>query len=225
MVQVNVLTLFPLFFSGMLQTSIVQRALTKDRLAVALHDWREFASPPRRQVDDYLYGGGAGMLLMAEPIARCIDKIVDTQPQDEIIFLTPDAPVLTQKDLNYLSTLSNISMICGKYKGLDQRIRDTYVTREISIGNYVLSGGEPAAAVLIDGIARLLPGVLGDETAALDDSFQNNSLDPPHYTRPRVWRDMEVPEELVSGNPSIVEEWKEAQSLEKTRRLYPELLD
>lgn len=205
--------------------SIMKRAQTKDLLTVKVHHLRQWAVNEYGQVDDYQYGGGAGMVMMCEPLVKAIEQLQQERTYDEIIYLTPDGKTLTQKTANTLSLKNNLLMICGHYKGIDQRIRDQYVTMEISIGDYVLSGGELAAAVLVDAIGRLLPGVLNDETSALTDSFQDNLLAPPVYTRPADFRGWKVPDILLSGDLKKIEEWRYQQSLERTQERRPDLLD
>lgn len=194
-------------------------------LQVQIHNLRNWAVNEYGQVDDYQYGGGAGMVMMCEPLAKAIEELSAERKYDEIIFLTPDGEMLDQKIANSLSLKENIIMICGHYKGIDERIRQHFVTKEISIGNYVLSGGELAAAVLIDCIGRLIPGVLNDETSALFDSFQDNLLAPPVYTRPEDFRGWKVPDELLSGNHRIIEEWRHEQALQRTKERRPGLLE
>ena len=203
----------------------MKRAQQKGLLKVNVHNLRQWAVNEYGQVDDYQYGGGAGMVMMCEPLANAIDHLQKDRKYDEIIFLTPDGKTLEQKTANTLSLKENLLIICGHYKGIDQRIREHYVTMEISIGDYVLSGGELAAAVLVDAVGRLLPGVLNDETSALTDSFQDNLLAPPVYTRPAEFRGWKVPEILLSGDPKKVEEWRYDQAVERTRERRPGLLE
>ena len=202
----------------------MKRAQEKGLLTIKLHTLRKWAINKHGQVDDYQYGGGAGMVMMCEPLANAIDELQATEKFDEIIFLTPDGKTFDQKEANALSLKNRILIICGHYKGIDQRIRDLYVTREISIGDYVLSGGELAAAVLVDAIGRILPGVLNDETSALTDSFQDNLLAPPVYSRPANFRGLEVPPILLTGDPKKVEEWRQEQALARTQQRRPDLL-
>lgn len=202
----------------------MKRAQSKGLLTVALHNLRKWAVNEYGQVDDYQYGGGAGMVMMPEPLANAIDELGKERKFDEIIFLTPDGETLTQKTANTLSLKENLLLICGHYKGIDQRIREQYVTREISIGDYVLSGGELAAAVLVDAIGRLIPGVLNDETSALTDSFQDNLLAPPVYTRPAEWRGQKVPDILLSGDLKKIDEWRHEQAVQRTKEKRPDLL-
>jgi len=223
--QIHIITVIPELLSGPLQHSIMKRAQEKGLLKVELHHLRKWAVNEYGQVDDYQFGGGAGMVMMPEPLARAIDELSATTKFDEIIFLTPDGIRFDQRIANKLSLRENLLMICGHYKGIDQRIRDKYVTMEISIGDYVLSGGELAAAVITDAVGRLLPGVLNDETSALFDSFQDNLLAPPVYTRPAEFQGMAVPEILLSGDPKKIDEWRYDQALQITRLKRPDLLN
>jgi len=223
--QIHILSIFPSMFEGFLNDSILKKAAEKQLAEIIIHDFRQFGIPSgiRQQVDDYAFGGGAGMVMRIEPIVNCLESLQEIEPFDEIIYLTPDAEVFTQSMANQLSLKNRIAMICGRYKGIDQRIRDYFVTKEISIGDYVLSGGELASAVVADAIVRLIPGVLGDESSALSDSFQGELLDAPVYTRPEVFRGLRVPEVLLSGNHLKIEEWKYIQALEKTKKRRPDL--
>jgi len=202
----------------------MQRAKDKGLLTVGIHNLREYGTGKHRQVDDYQFGGGAGMVMSCGPLAQLIDKLMAERTYDEVIYLTPDGERYAQRRANRLSLGKNLLLICGHYKGIDQRIRDEYVTLEISIGDYVLSGGELAAAVIVDSVGRLLPGVLNDETSALTDSFQDDLLAPPVYTRPAKWRDHEVPPILLTGHTAKIEQWREEQALERTRARRPDLL-
>ena len=204
--------------------SILKRAQEKNLLEVRIHPLRKWAVNDYGQVDDYQFGGGAGMVMMCEPLANAIDELSTGNKFDEVIYLSPDGERLDQRIANQLSLKNNLLFICGHYKGIDERIREKYVTREISIGDYVLSGGEIAAAVLVDALGRLLPGVLNDETSALFDSFQDNLLAPPVYTRPASFRGWKVPEVLLSGDPKKIEEWRYEQSLSRTKERRPDLL-
>jgi tRNA (guanine37-N1)-methyltransferase len=203
----------------------MQRAKDKGLLTVELHNLREYGMGKHRQVDDTQFGGGAGMVMRCEPLAALIDKLKAEREYDEIIFLTPDGEQYAQRRANRLSMGKNLLLICGHYKGIDQRIRDEYVTLEISIGDYVLSGGELAAAVLVDSIGRILPGVINDETSALTDSFQDDLLAPPVYTRPAEWRGREVPPILLSGHTANIEKWREEQALQRTKDRRPDILE
>ena len=220
----DIITLLPELLASPLSHSIMQRAKDKGLLTVALHDLRAYGMGKHRQVDDYQFGGGAGMVLRCEPLAELIDELCAARTYDEIIYLTPDGERYAQRRANQLSLGKNLLLICGHYKGIDERIREEYVTLEISIGDYVLSGGELAAAVLVDSIGRLLPGVLNDETSALTDSFQDDLLAPPVYTRPAEWRGRAVPPVLLSGHTSRIEEWREEQALARTQVRRPDLL-
>ena len=221
---IEILTVLPELLTSPFEHSIMKRAQEKGLLTIKLHTLRKWAINKHGQVDDYQYGGGAGMVMMCEPLANAIDELQATEKFDEIIFLTPDGKTFDQKEANALSLKNRILIICGHYKGIDQRIRDLYVTREISIGDYVLSGGELAAAVLVDAIGRIIPGVLNDETSALTDSFQDNLLAPPVYSRPANFNGLEVPPVLLTGDPKKVEEWRQEQALARTQQRRPDLL-
>ena len=223
--NIDILTVLPELLESPFGHSILKRAAEKGLLDVRLHHLRKWAVNEYGQIDDYQYGGGAGMVMMPEPLAKAIESLGAERNYDEIIYLTPDGRTLDQRMANGLSLKGNLLLICGHYKGIDQRIRDKYVTMEISIGDYVLSGGELAAAVLVDAIGRLLPGVLNDETSALFDSFQDNLLAPPVYTRPAIWRGITVPDILLSGDPRKIEDWRNEQSLQRTRDRRPDLLE
>ena len=222
--KIDIITVVPELLESPFSHSIMKRAQEKGLLHVHLHNLRKWAINKHGQVDDYQYGAGAGMVMMCEPLANAIDELQKEQAFDAIIFMTPDGDQFDQRTANQLSMKKNILIICGHYKGIDQRIRDTYVTKEISIGNYVLSGGELAAAVVVDAIGRLIPGVLNDETSALFDSYQDNLLAPPVYTRPAEFRGMKVPEILLQGDPKKVEEWRYEQALKHTQERRPEIL-
>ncbi len=221
---IEILTVLPELLTSPFEHSIMKRAQEKGLLTIKLHNLRKWAINKHGQVDDYQYGGGAGMVMMCEPLANAIDELQATEKFEEIIFLTPDGKTFDQKQANTLSLKKRILLICGHYKGIDQRIRDLYVTREISIGDYVLSGGELAAAVLVDAIGRIIPGVLNDETSALTDSFQDNLLAPPVYSRPASFRDLEVPPILLTGDPKKVAQWRQEQALSRTQERRPDLL-
>lgn len=223
--RIDVISVIPELLESPLSHSIMKRARQKELLEVHTHPLRQWAVNEYGQVDDYQYGGGAGMVMMCEPLANAIDSLKKERAYDEIIYLTPDGETLKQKTANKLSLKQNLILICGHYKGIDERIREHYITMEISIGDYVLSGGELAAAVLIDAIGRLLPGVLNDETSALTDSFQDNLLSPPVYTRPADFRGWKVPDILLSGDPKKVDEWRYEQAVERTERRRPDLLE
>ncbi|HEV3412827.1 MAG TPA: tRNA (guanosine(37)-N1)-methyltransferase TrmD [Puia sp.] len=222
--NIDILTVLPELLESPFSHSIIKRAKEKGLLSIRVHHLRQWAVNEYGQVDDYQYGGGAGMVMMPEPLANAIESLSKERPYAEIIFMTPDGDRLNQRTANQLSLKENLLIICGHYKGIDQRIREQYVTKEISIGDYVLSGGELAAAVLVDAIGRLIPGVLNDETSALFDSFQDNLLAPPVYTRPADFRGAKVPEILLSGDPKKIEDWRHEQSIERTRERRPDLL-
>lgn len=221
----DILSVLPELLESPLNYSIMQRAKDKGLLEVFLHHLRDYATGKHRQVDDYQFGGGAGMVMKPEPIAACISKLCAERDYDEIIYTTPDGQVLDQALCNRLSMKNNVMIICGHYKGIDERIRQKFVTLEVSIGDYVLSGGELAAAVIVDSVGRLIPGVLNDETSALFDSFQDDLLAPPVYTRPASWEGMEVPEVLLSGHEKKIDEWRHEQSMQRTRERRPDLWD
>lgn len=223
--HIDIISVVPNLLDSPLSHSIMQRARDKGLLSVVVHDLREYGLGKHRTVDDYQFGGGAGMVMRCEPLAAVIEKLRAERIYDEIIYLTPDGERYAQGRANQLSLGNNLLMICGHYKGIDQRIRDVYVTLEISVGDYVLSGGELAAAVLVDSIGRLLPGVLNDETSALTDSFQDDLLAPPVYTRPSEWRGHKVPDILLSGNTGAIEEWREQQAEARTEARRPDLLE
>ena len=222
--RIDVLTLFPDIFDNLNSFSIIKKAIDSKKVKIKSHNLREFAENSRK-VDDYPYGGLPGMVIKIEPIDNCIEYLKKSNNYDEIIYLTPDGNLLNQKTSNYLSTLKNIIIICGHYKGVDHRVREYLVTREISIGDFVVSGGELPAAVLCDSIVRLLPGVIGDESSALSDTFQDNVLSPPIYTRPEVYKDMQVPKVLLSGNEKEIQKWNDEKSIERTKLLRPNLFD
>ena len=223
--RIDIVSCVPDLLTSPLSHSILKRAQNKGLLEVVIHDLRDYAEGKHRQVDDYPFGGGAGMVMKIEPVAACIRALSQERTYDEIIFLTPDGEVFDQPMANSLSLSTNLLMFAGHYKGLDQRARDLFFTREISIGDYVLSGGELPALVLTDAIGRLIPGVLGDESSALNDSFQDNLLDAPVYTRPADFEGHQVPEILLSGHQAKIEEWRDNQALEKTRLRRPDLLE
>ncbi len=223
--QIDILTVLPELLESPLSHSIMKRAQAKGLLNVQVHNLRNWAINEYGQVDDYQYGGGAGMVMLCEPLANAIEHLQKENHYDEIIYLTPDGETLNQKTANQLSLKSNLLLICGHYKGIDQRIRDNYITKEISIGDYVLSGGELAAAILVDAIGRLIPGVLNDETSALTDSFQDNLLAPPVFTRPANFKGWKVPDVLLSGDPKKIEEWRYEEALRRTTERRPDLLN
>lgn len=222
--RIDIISLLPELMESPFSASILKRAADKGLVEVHFHQLREYSTNKHKNVDDYQYGGGAGMVISIEPVSACIEDLQSQRSYDEIIYMTPDGTTLNQTIANTLSLNENILILCGHYKGVDQRIRDKYITKEISIGDFVLSGGELAAAVLCDAVIRLLPGVLNDETSALSDSFQDNLLAPPVYTRPAEWRGMKVPDVLLSGHEAKIENWRHEQSLERTKKLRPDLL-
>lgn len=223
--RIDIITLLPELLKSPFEASIMKRAIEKELVEVHFHNLRDYTDLSYNQVDDYQYGGGAGMVLMIEPIDKCISKLKSERNYEEVIYLTPDGETLNQQIANNLSLKGNIIMLCGHYKGIDQRARDLLITKEISIGDYVLSGGELGAAVLCDAIVRLLPGVLNDETSALTDSFQDHLLAPPVYTRPASYKGLNVPEILLSGNFPKIEKWREEQALKRTEERRPDLLE
>lgn len=224
MMRIDIISVLPELLSGPFDHSIVKRARDKGLVEIYTHSLRDFSTDKHRRVDDYPFGGEAGMVMTIEPIERAIESLMAERYYDEVIYTSPDAPVLNQQTSNALSNLKNIIILCGHYKGVDQRIRDHLITREISIGDYVLSGGELAAAVITDSIVRLLPGAISDATSALSDSFQDGLLSPPVYTRPAEYKGWKVPEVLTSGHAANIEAWKHERAVEKTRKLRPDLL-
>ena len=223
--RIDIVTILPQLLESPFSDSILKRAIEKDLVEIHFHDPRDFSQDKHKKVDDYQFGGGAGMVLMVEPFALLLDKLKSERQYDEIIYMTPDGETLNQKIANKLSSYENLIVICGHYKGLDERIREQYITKEISIGDFVLSGGELAAAVLCDAVIRLIPGVLNDGTSALTDSFQDNLLAPPVYTRPAEFRGWKVPEVLLTGNFGKIEEWRFEKAMERTRSRRPDLLE
>ncbi len=223
--RIDIITVSPELIKSPFEYSIIKRAINKGFVEVHFHNLRDYALNKYGQIDDMQYGGGAGMVLMIEPIDKCMSKLLAERTYDEVIYMTPDAPTLNQQTANTLSLKENILILTGHYKGVDQRVRDKFITKEISIGDYVLSGGEIAAAVLCDAIIRLIPGVLGDETSALTDSFQDNLLAPPVYTRPSEYDGLKVPDVLLSGNFKKIDAWRHDQAYNKTQILKPDLLD
>ncbi|MBM3429942.1 MAG: tRNA (guanosine(37)-N1)-methyltransferase TrmD [Bacteroidetes bacterium] len=223
--RVDILTVVPQLLSSPFSASIMQRAQDKGHVEIYVHNIRDYSTSKHKNVDDYQYGGGAGMVMSIEPISVCIEKLKSQRQYDEIIYMTPDGEILEQKLCNSLSLYENILILCGHYKGIDERIREHYITKEISIGSYVLSGGELAAAVLVDAIVRLIPGVLNDESSALSDSFQDNLLSPPVYTRPPEFNGWKVPDILLSGNSKAIDKWREEQAFLRTKERRPDLLD
>lgn len=219
------MTLFPEMFEGPFSYSILKRAQVKGLVEINLHNIRNWATSKHKNVDDYPFGGGAGMVMMIEPVVNCLEELQSSNSYDEVIYLSPDGEMLNQQVVNQLSMKKNLLILCGHYKGIDERIRTHFITREISIGDYVLSGGEMAAVVLTDAVVRLIPGVLNDETSALSDSYQDDLLSPPVYTRPAEFRGLKVPAILLSGNDKEIAIWKHEESLERTRQRRPGLLD
>ncbi len=222
--HIDILTILPELIESPLGHSIIKRAKEKGIVEICLHNIRDYSQNKQKQVDDYAFGGGAGMVMSIEPIDLLISKLKSERDYDEIIYLSPDGEPFNQQTANYLATKENIILLCGHYKGIDQRVRDNLVTREISIGDYVLSGGELAAAVITDCIVRVLPGGMSDETSALTDSFQDGLLAPPVYTRPANYKGWKIPDILLSGHQEKIDEWRHQQSLERTRKLRPDLL-
>ena len=225
MMRIDILSVVPELLESPLGHSIVGRAIKKGLVEIHVHNLRKYGIGPRRNVDDYSYGGDAGMVMMVEPVFRMIEELRSERDYDEVIYMSPDGELLDQAIANELSLKGNIIILCGHYKGIDHRIREHLVTREISVGDYVVSGGEIPAALLADAIIRLIPGALTDETSALSDSFQDNLLSPPVYTRPAEFNGWKVPDVLLSGNPKLIREWQDEQALERTRLLRPKMLE
>ena len=225
MVRIDIISVLPELIESPFNASIIKRAIEKKIIEVHFHNLKDFASNKRKQVDDYQFGGGSGMVMMIEPIKKCIDLLKSKRIYKEVIYMTPDGNILNQQVANKLSIDGNLIILCGHYKGVDQRVRDQLITMEISIGDYVLSGGELPAAVLCDSIIRLIPGVLGDETSALSDSFQDGMLAPPVYTRPANFEDLEVPKILLSGNKAKIDQWREEKAEERTKKLRPDIFN
>ncbi|KGO82581.1 MULTISPECIES: tRNA (guanosine(37)-N1)-methyltransferase TrmD [Flavobacterium] len=223
--RIDIITVLPELLRSPFEASILKRAIDKGLVEVHLHNLRDYSTNKHKNVDDYQFGGGAGMVMMIEPIDACITKLKSEREYDEVIYMTPDGETLNQGMANQMSMLKNIIILCGHYKGVDQRVRDHFITKEISIGDFVLSGGELAAAVVADSIIRLIPGVLSNETSALTDSFQDNLLSPPIYTRPAEYKGWKVPDVLLSGNFSKIDQWREDKALEHTKNRRPDLLE
>lgn len=223
--RIDIITVLPELIKSPFEASILKRAADKGLVSVHFHNLRDYTTDAYRSIDDYQFGGGAGMVMTIEPIDKCISALKKQRNYDEIIYMTPDGERFNQRAANEISLKENIIILCGHYKGVDQRVRDHFITREISIGDYVLSGGELGAAVLCDAIIRLIPGVLNDETSALTDSFQDNLLAPPVYTRPAEYKSWKVPEVLLSGNFPEIEKWREEQAYKRTLELRPDLLE
>lgn len=222
--RIDIITVLPELLQSPFEASILKRAIEKGLVEVHTHNLRDYATNAYKQIDDYQFGGGAGMVMMIEPIDKCISQLKAEREYDEIIYMTPDGKTFNQHAANELSLKENIMILCGHYKGVDQRVRDHFITREISVGDFVLSGGELAAALVCDAVIRLIPGVLGNETSALTDSFQDNLLAPPVYTRPADYKGWKVPEILTSGNTPKIEEWREEQAYKRTKERRPDLL-
>lgn len=223
--RIDIITVLPELLRSPFEASILKRAQDKGLVEVHLHNLRDYSTNKHKNVDDYQFGGGAGMVMMVEPIDACISKLKAERDYDEVIYMTPDGETLNQGMANRMSLLKNIIILCGHYKGVDQRVRDHFITKEISIGDFVLSGGELAAAVVADSIIRLIPGVLSNETSALTDSFQDNLLSPPIYTRPAEYKGWKVPDVLLSGNFASIDKWREDMALEHTKNRRPDLLE
>ncbi len=223
--RIDIITVLPELLKSPFEASILKRAIKKKLVSVLLHNLRDYSTNEYKQIDDYQYGGGSGMVMMIEPIDKCISKLKEEREYDEVIYMTPDGTILSQGIANELSLKKNIIILCGHYKGVDQRVRDQFITREISVGDYVLSGGELAAAILCDAVIRLIPGVLGNETSALTDSFQDDLLAPPIYTRPAEYKGWKVPDILLSGNSAKIEEWREIEANKRTVERRPNLLE
>lgn len=223
--RIDIITVLPELLQSPFEASILKRAIEKGLVEIHFHNLRDYSTNAYKQIDDYQFGGGAGMVMMIEPIDKCISELKSQRDYDEIIYMTPDGKTFNQSTANRLSLKENIIILCGHYKGVDQRVRDHFITMEISLGDFVLSGGELAAAVVCDAVIRLLPGVLGDETSALTDSFQDDLLAPPIYTRPAEYKGWKVPEILTSGNTPKIEEWREEQAYQRTKERRPDLLE
>jgi tRNA (guanine37-N1)-methyltransferase len=224
--RIDIITLFPEMFDGPFSHSIIKRAKEKQLVDIHLHQLRDYSPDKKhRRVDDYAFSGGAGMVMMIEPVAAAIETLKSERDYDEVIYMSPDGELFNQAMANKVSMFENMIILCGHYKGIDERIREHYITKEISVGNYVLSGGELGAAIVVDAAVRLIPGVLGNESSALTDSFQNNLVSPPVYTRPREFKGWKVPDILLSGNEKLIDQWKLDQAVERTKKRRPELLE
>lgn len=223
--RIDIITVVPEILKSPFEASILKRAIEKGLVEIHIHNLRDYTNTNYKQVDDYQYGGGAGMVMMLEPIDKCISKLKSERHYDDVIYMSPDGETLNQSIANSMSLQENLIILCGHYKGVDQRVRDHFITREISIGDYVLSGGELGAAVLCDSIIRLIPGVLGNETSALTDAFQDNLLSPPIYTRPKEYKGWKVPEVLLSGHQKKIDEWRDEKAIAHTKAKRPDLLD
>lgn len=223
--RIDIITVLPELLKSPFEASILKRALEKGLVEIHVHNLRDFSTNKQKSVDDYAFGGGAGMVLQIQPIADCIESLKSERHYDEIIYMTPDGELFQQKTANQLSLMDNIIILAGHYKGIDERLRELYITKEISVGDYVLTGGELPAAIVCDAIIRLIPGVISDETSALTDSFQDGLLSPPVYTRPEDYNGLKVPEVLLSGNHKLIEQWREDQAYLRTKKRRPDLLD
>lgn len=223
--RIDIITIFPDFFNHFFEYSILKRAQEKKKIEIKIHNLRDYSTNKQKSVDDYQFGGGAGMVMNIQPIDDLILKLKEERKYEDVIYMTPDGEKLHQQTCNTLSTYKNLIIICGHYKGIDERARELHITKEISIGDFVLTGGEAAAGILTDAIVRLIPGVINDETSALSDSFQDNLLAPPIYTRPSNYKGMEVPEVLLSGNEKLIAEWREEQAIKRTKKRRPDLLE
>ena len=223
--RIDIITIFPDFFNHFFEYSILKRAQVKNKIEIKIHNLRDYSTNKQKSVDDYQFGGGAGMVMNIQPIDDLILKLKEERKYEDVIYMTPDGEKLNQQTCNTLSTYKNLIIICGHYKGIDERARELHITKEISIGDFVLTGGEAAAGILTDAVVRLIPGVINDETSALSDSFQDNLLAPPIYTRPSNYKGMEVPEVLLSGNEKLIAEWREEQTIKRTEKRRPDLLE
>jgi tRNA (guanine37-N1)-methyltransferase len=223
--RIDIITIFPDFFNHFFEYSILKRAQEKKKIEIKIHNLRDYSTNKQKSVDDYQFGGGAGMVMNIQPIDDLILKLKEERKYEDVIYMTPDGDRLNQQTCNTLSTYKNLIILCGHYKGIDERARELHITKEISIGDFVLTGGEAAAGILTDAVVRLIPGVINDETSALSDSFQDNLLAPPIYTRPSNYKGMEVPEVLLSGNEKLIAEWREEQAIKRTEKRRPDLLE
>ena len=223
--RIDIITIFPNFFNHFFEYSILKRAQEKKKIEIKIHNLRDYSTNKQKSVDDYQFGGGAGMVMNIQPIDDLILKLKEERKYEDVIYMTPDGEKLNQQTCNTLSTYKNLIILCGHYKGIDERARELHITKEISIGDFVLTGGEAAAGILTDAVVRLIPGVINDETSALSDSFQDNLLAPPIYTRPSNYKGMEVPEVLLSGNEKLIAEWREEKSMKRTEKRRPDLLE
>ena len=223
--RIDIITVLPELLKSPFEASILKRAIDKNLVSIHFHNLRDYTTSSYNQIDDYQFGGGAGMVMMIEPIDKCISKLKSERDYDDVIYMTPDGPTFSQGIANHISLKKNIIILCGHYKGVDQRVRDQFITREISVGDYVLSGGELAAAIVCDAVIRLIPGVLGNETSALTDSFQDGLLAPSVYTRPSDYKGWKVPEILLSGHLKKIDEWREEDAIKRTEERRPDLLE